>query len=395
MSVSEIKARIYPDARADSPAARSEGNDFDSVVDAAIQKKQGAACRSCYRVAQPETAQIAVQTVSEPAVSETPAVEAVEKADAVVADSTVVPSELAADAAEKSESSEKTSEALSVEEQNEGNRSAMYRFTMFVRISGDFGSLQQSLIDEFKDATVNYVNALRGQSEHGVEALDTYLNRAETSAGEGVKSARSFLDEIISAADAGLKVITSGLKSSAWMSGLNLNGSSSLGPLFSSSASASSSSSLFSNSSALDIAKLQLQSAMENSEKGTGSATAEMVDYGSGYRLAMLKGQELAKVDASGNSGNELTGLNASTSNRAIEQRNYLLERFLQLIDNMSASTGGATQVVRAGFSFAIENGIIADYREVGKATGAVNANEEGSSEDKTEPADAAEEIIA
>ncbi len=397
MSVSEIKTRIYQDVRADSPATKSEGGSFDSVIDAAVQKRQCPACRPCYRLTQPETAETSVQTASESVIPDAGAEAAATDAAADTAGDTAavdsIEAAAATETAEKSESAAKAGESLSVDEQNEGNRSAMYRFTMFVRISGDFGSLQQSLIDNFKEATVSYVNALKGQSEHGVEALDGYLNKAETSAAQGMESARSFIDEILSAAQTGLKVITSTLKSSAWMSGMNLNGSSSLSSMFSSSS--SDSSSLFSTSSDMDLARLLLQSALESSEKATGDATAEMVDYGSGYKLAMLKGQELTRVDAAGNSKEEEAGLEVTRASKAIEQRNYLFERFLQLIDSMSSSIDGGTQVVRAGFSFAIDNGIIADYREVGKAVGAMNVSENSSSSDKTEPADAAEEIIA
>ena len=370
MSVSEISSKLYTDSRPDVAAEKSENSGFDAVVADAVQKKASApACSACVRIAEPVTV---------------PAIEApVAPADGA---------EVAEPAAENPEVT--ASQAVAPAEEKEISHSAMYRFTMYVRISGDFAGLQNSFAEGFKAATTNVVKALRGDSSFGIDALDNYLGQAESASGNGMQSAKTFLDEMLNAADKGLKMITASLKSSAWMSGLNLNGSSSasssmssLSAMFasssSSSTSSSSSSSLFSSSSALDMAKLQLQAALENSaDKASGNlsaatGSAEMVDYGSGYKLAKLKGETLVKVDEAGNSDSLLDSTTTTDDSEvaaespAITRRNLLFDRFLQLIDSLSSNLESGSQIVRAGFSFAIDNGISSDYREVGNASSA------------------------
>ncbi|HNX74180.1 MAG TPA: hypothetical protein PLM07_03530 [Candidatus Rifleibacterium sp.] len=391
MSVSEISSKLYTDSRPDVAAEKSESSGFDAIVESAVQKKASApACSACVRITEPVT----VPATEEPVAS-------------------VAGSEVAEPAAEKTEAT--ASQAVAPAEDEEVTRSAMYSFTMYVRISGDFAGLQNSFADGFKAATTSFVKALQSDSSFGVDALDNYLGQAESASGNGMQSARTFLDEMLTAADKGLKMITASLKSSAWMSGLNLNGSSSsssslssLSSMFaSSSSSSSSSSSMFSSSSALDMAKLQLQAALESSagkssdNLSAATGSAEMVDYGSGYKLAKLKGDALVKVDESGNSDSLPAATKTADDSKAvaaspaITRRNLLLDRFLQLIDSLSSNLESGSQIVRAGFSFAIDNGIISDNREVENANEAEANRDDASTGAVVKPDGETEETVA
>jgi hypothetical protein len=409
MSVNIINAKLYTDSRPVNSAEKTENSGFDAVVDAAVQK---AACctppKCCYRVVQPETATVTDAPPSGGVESVEPEAEAVAVSDVAAP----APVEAEKQAGEASVADPEKVEATTTNQ--EVTYTAMYRFTMFVRISGDFGSLQQSLVDEFKDATRGFVSALKGESHYGIEALDGYLGKAESAAGGGLESSKAFLDEILAAADTGLKAITSSLTSSAWSSGINLSGSSasSLASMFSSSS--SSSNSLF--SSGLDMAKLQLQTALEGSLKSGNSDAAktseyeEMVDYGSGYQLAKVNATpDLKIVKASDNtetektvdiaetSGSEATDDSAAEPVSAagwIVRRDAVLDKFLQLIDSLSNSFGSSAQVVRAGFSFSVDKGISAGHMEGGTAVeNADNSGMDAKKED-VETAGAKEEIV-
>ena len=152
------------------------------------------------------------------------------------------------------------------------NRSAMYRFTVFVRVSGDMGSLSQTLAEEFKSLTEGFVGELFGAKETGVEALDSYLGQAESAVNKGFESSKKMVDDMISAADYGLKSVIASMTSSSWMS--SLGGNSSSGGL--------------TGSSMADIAKLYLQDSINNGNTGsssTSSSSAGSVSYGGGFQL--------------------------------------------------------------------------------------------------------------
>ncbi len=399
MSVNTVNAKLYGDYRADSQpekSEKSENSGFDAVVDAAVKKASAAPdCRACVRVVQPEVPQATAESVADAG-----AVSGAETTGAV-------------DETATEETAAMPEAAAATGESQEVYHTAMYRFTMYVRISGDFGSLQQSLVDEFKDATRGFVSALKGESQYGIEALDGYLGKAETVADNGLESSKAFLDEILAAADKGLKAVTSSLTSSAWSSGLNLAGTvaSSLSSMFSSS---SSSNSLFSSSS-LDMVKLQLQSAMEDSLK-TGSSKSdkvgedpdisEMVDYGSGYQLAkinatpdlkLVDAEEASKADSVESSDKEVVEDSSSTGMSAtgwLVRRDAVLDKFLQLIDSLSSSLGGNAQIVRAGFSFSMDKGIFANHMESGKAVENVDNSGSDTKEDDSGTAGETEEIV-
>lgn len=409
MSVSNIKAKLYEDYRAEGSAPKTENSGFEGVIDAAVQKASvSKPCRSCVRVAEPE--------VTEPV-------------EVVVADANAVnpaKTDVAAVAKDANPETEVQAKAVdAIAASPETNHSAMYRFTMYVRISGDFGGIQQSLADDFKDATRNFVSFLKGEKQSGIEALDGYLGKAETVASTGLESSKAFLDEILAAANNGLKAISSSITSSAWSSGLNLSGSStsSLSAMFASSSSSSSSSSnsLFS-SPALDMAKVQLQAAMEKSLKtGSGAqtpssaASAEMVDYGSGYSLAKVNATpDLVKVNSSGAAAGgsaantdaiaedeaakatsaTATSATATSTNGWLVKRDAILDKFLQLIDGLSSSLENSSQMVRAGFSFSMDKGIFTNHMEGGKAIENVDKSSSDNKKEDAETATAAEEIV-
>lgn len=282
--------------------------------------------------------------------------------------------------------------------EGEVNRSAMFKFTMFIRISSDFGAVQESLVDKFKEATREFVSALRSDDQHDLPVLDSYLNQADASVASGLQSAKAFLDNILSAADNGLKSITNAMTSSSWMSGMNL----------------SSGSGGLTSVSSVDIAKLQLQNALENKSL-SASTGAGKVSYSSGHTLELIKGiADPVKVDANGlagsasaasaasavNSANtaysagstQLTTDNAGVADR-IGRRDRILDRFLQLIDDLSMGSMNGSSVVRAAFSFSYNGVSFKDSTEAGKAIGTA-ATDKVTLQEDNQSIDAAEEII-
>lgn len=353
MSISKIQTNSVPGYESSRPAESSSGKAFASVINQEVDKQQ--TCRPCIRVTQP----VPVEETVPAAVDNSAAATAAETEDTVAA--TAV-DDTSAETVETTEA-EKTGAV----DQAVSGRSAMYRFTMYIRISGDMGGMQQSLVDEFRQATRGFASALRSESGYGLNALDQYLGKAEEASASGLASSKSFIDNILAAADNGLKAITASITSSAWMSGLNLTGS------------AMNSSGM--NGSSMDLAKLQLQEALlkTNQLTSSSSSAAPMVDYGSGFSLSMLKNRtDLKKVDAAGNSSGENgkvtepavtteTPVQLASSNQevSLNMRNSVLDKFLELIDSLSSSLGGGATVVRAGFSFAVGNGFQGSHMEV------------------------------
>ena len=241
----------------------------------------------------------------------------------------------AAHAAAGSAAVDKTGEVV----EPEINKSAMYRFTVFVRVSGDMTSLGQGLAEQFKSATLGFVNALLGEEEQGVEPLDGYLDQAEKSVSAGLESSKSFLDNMLNAADYGLKAITASMTGSSWMSSFGGSTSSSAMPSVSSA----------------DIAKLYLQDTLNKGATGSSSSSASAVSYGGGYQLKMVKGatEPLKIADA---------GEQAEVP-AAVSSKDKILERFLQLIDDISGAVGG--RVIKAGYSVSYYNSALSRDMEV------------------------------
>jgi len=349
MSISKIQTNSVQSYENSRPAENSSGKAFASVIGQEVDKQL--ACRPCIRVTQPVPVEETAATTVDNSAAATTAEVAAETADAAVA-------ETAAETAAETGAGER---AAAVDQAVSG-RSAMYRFTMYVRISGDMGGLQQSLVDEFRQATRSFVSALRSDGDYGLDSLDQYLGKAEEASSGGLASSKSFIDNILAAADNGLKAVTASIASSAWMSGLNLTGS-------------AMNSSGMNSGSPMDLAKLQLQEALlkTNQMISSSSSAAPMVDYGSGFSLSMLKNRnDLKKVDSSGNSSGDISKavevpaqLASSDQGVALNMRNSVLDKFLELIDSLSSSIGGGATVVRAGFSFAVGNGFQGNHMEV------------------------------
>ncbi len=384
MSVNIIKAKVYGDYRVESSAEKPAASGFDKVVEAAVNKEAAACppCRGCVR-ADPVPAVADPSVVEDVAnVTDSTAVTGSDSGSDAVATSTVN--------ATGNVATPVTTEVSTVSAEVE--RSAMYRFTMFIRVSGDFGSMQESLIDKFKEATRGFVNALKGEDTYGVDTLDSYLGKAEEASNSGLQSSKTFIDNMMSAADKGLKAITASLNSAAWMSGINLSGSSS---------------SSLTSTSPMDIARLQLQDAMEKTSKMTSqTGSSGKVKYGAVHELELIKSPELTKVgsddlsiadntaDAEDSDVVAVTAADSSASGAsagvAISRRNEILDKFLGLIDSMSSLLGGGSSIVRAGFSFTVGNGVMRNHMEVGKTT-----DSEKSSGEEAEPVAEPESVTA
>lgn len=229
-------------------------------------------------------------------------------------------------------------------------KSAMYRFTAYVRISSDFSSLGATLLDEFKDATRAFVSALKDSRTNGVPVLDQYLNKAEESAAGGALSGKSFIDSILAAADNGLKAITASMTGSAWMSGLNMGSSTGM-----------------TSASPADIARIHLQNSLGNFSTGNASTKVARADYGNGRTLELVNSRSasLEKVDSSSDGGSKAVKIDDTVLN----QRDKLLDRFLQLIDRMDSAFSGLS-IIRAGFSIAYEKIPDESGKDAGKAVG-------------------------
>lgn len=370
MSVNAINQRHYGDFNSDlhsesSPEEKVDKS-FASVIAGAVDRNaSGPVCRGCVRAV--------------------PAAETSEAATPVAA----VTTENAAAGEVAAENSDLETTAADLEHKNT-TASAMYRFSVFVRISGDLGTMQSELVENFRVATKQFVTALHGQKSHGIEALDSYLAKAEESTAGGLQTSKSFIDNIIAAADAGLKAVTASISNSAWMTGLN-------------SAAGDNSGGLLTSASPMDIARLQLQDAMQKTSASVAATAGGKVSYGAGYSLELVKSKsELRMVDASEASETSETSESVKTAeddgsgtaaavvdSGRFAARDLILEKFLQLIDSFSSSLSGDIKIVKAGFSFAYKNGLIQDYREV-------EAGGEGEEADAKAPvAGEAEEVIA
>lgn len=348
MTVTNVVGRMYDPGQADAkPAEKESAGGFDKVMHTAVTEQEEApVCHPCIRVT--HRADAAADKASESAVTG------------------VADNDATGDAAV--ESTAETDEVST-----EVHQSAMYRFTMFVRISGDFGSLQESLVDEFKNATRSFVDALRGSEEYGVNALDGYLGKADEASSSGLQSSKSFLDSILSAADQGLKAITASMTSSSWMSGMNLSGSTSS----------------LTSVSPVDIAKLQLQDALQKTSGTTGSVGK--VKYGSNHELELIKtAADPVKVDSDGSTGN------VSSAGKDLDtvKRDKIFDRFLQLIDSLSSSLGSGSRIVKAGFSFAYSGTVIGESKDAEKTVVSAQSSEDSTSGTATEIVDETEETV-
>ncbi|MBU1108262.1 MAG: hypothetical protein KKB51_16435 [Candidatus Riflebacteria bacterium] len=250
------------------------------------------------------------------------------------------------------------------------NRSAMYRFTVFVRVSGDMEALSQTLAEEFKSLTKGFVNELLGEKETGVEALDGYLSQAESSVGKGLESSKSLIDSMISAADYGLKATIASMSGSSWMS--SLGGSSSSG---------------LTSTSMADIAKIYLQDSVNKGASGSTSTIASnfsagAVSYGGGYQLQMVNGATAPLKIASEDS--------ETPEVAALSRKDKILDRFLQLIDDISGAIGG--RVIKAGYSVSFYDSALSRDMEVKEPASAqvVNAVDES----PVESVEPAEEVL-
>ncbi len=367
MSVNAINQRHYGDFNSDlhsesSPEEKVDKS-FASVIAGAVDRNaSGPVCRGCVRAV--------------------PAAETSEAATPVAA----VTTENTAAGEVAAENSDLEATAAALDHKNT-TASAMYRFSVFVRISGDLGTMQSELVENFRVATKQFVTALHGQKSHGIEALDSYLAKAEESTAGGLQTSKSFIDNIIAAADAGLKAVTASISNSAWMTGLN-------------SAAGDNSGGLLTSASPMDIARLQLQDAMQKTSASVAATAGGKVSYGAGYSLELVRSKsELRMVDASETSETSESVKTAEddgsdTAAAVVDSgrfaaRDLILEKFLQLIDSFSSSLSGDIKIVKAGFSFAYKNGLIQDYREV-------EAGGEGEEADVKAPvAGEAEEVIA
>lgn len=212
----------------------------------------------------------------------------------------------------------------------EVNHSAMYRFTMFVRVSGDIGAMSQSLAEEFGSLTRNFVSELLAVKDTDVDVLDQYLSQAENSVSQGLESTQNMVKDMLSAADYGLKSIVASMTSNSWMSSL-----------------AGGSSSFMTGNSMADIAKVYLQDSINKG--ATGSSTTGAVSYGGGYDLQMVKAtREPLKIVSPEpeQTADESVKIQAVNSNR-----DKILERFLQLLDGITGAIGG--RVIRAEYAVA------------------------------------------
>lgn len=269
-----------------------------------------------------------------------------------------------------------TEAVKTVENDSDEERSVMYRFTAYVRISSDFAGLGSNLLEEFKAATKSFISAVKADSSSDIPVLDQYLSQAEKSAGEGVSSGKSFIDSILAAADNGLKAITASMAGSAWMSGLNMTGSSGL-----------------TSASPIDIARIHLQNSLNSVSSGSSTADILTADYGNGRQLELVNSRSvsLEKVDADAGQSNKVNDA------AVLSRRDKFFDRFLQLIDRMDSAFSGLS-IIRAGFSIALEDLPEKTGTDAGKAVGIKvvedSASGEGS-EEAVSTVSETEEVIA
>jgi hypothetical protein len=263
-------------------------------------------------------------------------------------------------------------DAAPVDSEQEVNRSAMYRFTMFIRVSGDIGGMSQTLAEEFASLTKGFVGGLLAEKDAGVNVLDGYLGQAEKAVSEGLATTKTMVDDMLSAADYGLKSVIASMSASSWMSSLG----------------GGAASSSLTGTSMADIAKIYLQDSVKNGAANpavVGSSSAGAVSYGGGFQLSMVKGatEPLKIVPA----GSEQPAVTVSDDSAAISRKESILERFLQLIENMSGAING--KVVRAGLSISYFDNAVSRDKEVEETAPSlrVNAVDEGVS-------DQAEEVL-
>lgn len=238
-------------------------------------------------------------------------------------------------------------DAVETSADSEANRSAMYRFTVFIRVSGDIGGMSQSLVEEFTSLTKGFVSELLAEKDAGVDVLDSYLGQAESSVSKGLDTTRSMVNDMLNAADYGLKSVIASMTSNSWMSSLGGGSASSLTGV-----------------SMADIAKIYLQDSINKgaaNPASLGSSSAGAVSYGGGYQLSMVKGAtEPLKIVPE---QSEQKALAVSNDSAAISRKESILERFLQLIEDMSGAING--KVVRAGVSISYFDNAVSRDKEV------------------------------
>lgn len=257
------------------------------------------------------------------------------------------------------------------------NRSAAYRFTMFIRVSGDIGGMSQTLADEFRSLTKGFVGELLGEKDAGVGALDSYLGQAETAVNNGLASTKSMVDNMLSAADYGLRSVVSSMTSNSWIS--NLGGSTA---------------SAMTGVSMADIAKIYLQDSVKTLSTSSGAVSAQQlssagsVSYGGGFQLQKVNGAteplKIVPADADKPLVSETAGSNA------IGSKNKILERFLQLLDDITGAVGG--RVTRAEYTVSYYESAVSQDKDVKEpATSQVLAAADESSE---KGSDQVEEVL-
>jgi hypothetical protein len=252
----------------------------------------------------------------------------------------------------------RSDDTTAVDIEPEVNRSAMYRFTVFIRVSGDIGGMSQTLAEEFASLTKGFVSGLLAEKEAGVDVLDNYLGQAESSVSKGLDTTKSMVNDMLSAADYGLKSVIASMTSNSWMSSLGGGSASSLTGV-----------------SMADIAKIYLQDSINkgaaNPANIVGSSSAGAVSYGGGYQLSMVKGAtEPLKIVPE---QSETPAVAVSNDVAAVSSKDKILERFLQLIDNMSGAING--KVVRAGLSISYFDNAVSRDMEVRETVPSLRIN--------------------
>lgn len=267
-------------------------------------------------------------------------------------------------------------ETKEVAAESEINHSAAYRFTMFVRVSGDIGGMSQTLADEFRSLTKGFIGELIAEKDTGVNALDSYLGQAETAVSKGFASTKSLVDDMLNAADYGLKSVIASMTSNSWISSLG-----------------GSTSSAMTGTSMADVAKIYLQDSVNSLSNSSGtvnskqSSSAGAVSYGGGFQLQMVGATEPIKIvpaDSGSSVGSETTDTNA------ISSKNKILERFLQLLEDITGSVGG--KVIKAEYTMSYSEGALSRDKDVKEAATAqvVNVADETSEKNSGQ----AEEVL-
>ncbi len=182
--------------------------------------------------------------------------------------------------------------------------SAAWRFSIFIRTTSDMSSFGESMLDKFRQATRNFVQALRQDGSSGISVFDRYLQNASDSVGKGLDSGKSFINQMLEAADNGLKAVTATMNSASMMNGFNLSMNSALP-----------------GTSSADIAGIYLQEAMKNGSIG-GSATT-------GLKSTKTAQLQLIRTD-------ELLSAPPALSPQQMSSplvKDQILDQFVQMLD--------------------------------------------------------------